>query len=712
MHFIANRAIDLHHSHSPAQQIVYSPSFTALSFFLPILVLMFAFYLLGGIDRAKPLFVLVSGFLTGAAIVSMHFVGNLGISNWACKYQLANVVGAAIIAVAASLLALLILVRLHQRQHWTDSWWKRSLCAGILASAVSAMHWVATVGTTYVRKRSTRRHGGTSRTQTVIVCAVLSLLACVVLLGVETLRSKQRRTSKLRRQQVVLACVWFDHSGQMLLGPEANLPCRKICDRYIETSFGEDELNWPGRTFLRVSRASRYWASLKDLIPTMAAELETAPGSRRYVSSHKGSVSLSHDEGSSEFGIMFEKLFCVAARDLSDTMHESIENIGILFEEPIETGTTSSTNLSRRKRLSSLVSHRHSDIESCTDSEMSNSIGQGKYLLLTRQLTKPESDKFAALGYRYGSIEHSAEALARRLDTPQEALKAQLERMRLSACPKSIMSPGVNLACFLIKPSVHRSWNVLVPVKMQNRLPMISLQADQLTEWQAAILDKLDEWTIKDMLAGATRQTVNSQEASDFVQRLLSSVIRLIDHVGNFDDMLSARFSARQVQVPQSASSATSSTTFCRVICIRLLATIHSRAPPTSMTYMPLSFLFEKHRLMSISPEDREATRLELMRRSSLAMSVKKPKTEHRISFRDAQADPQSTPVHKRGSIQRHGGEVDHVFETDCTRTPSIRFSDILLETPGSVSKDSWVQPLFELFMTHEFEGRSGTPRK
>ena len=409
MHFIANRAIDLHHNHSHAHQIIYSPSFTALSFFLPILVLLFAFYLLGGIDRAKPPFVLVSGFLTGAAIVSMHFVGNLGISNWTCKYQLANVVGAAIIAVAASLLALLILVRLHQRQHWTDNWWKRFFCAGVLASAVSAMHWVATVGTTYMLKTSTRQHGGTSRTQTVIVCAVLSLLACVVLLCVEMLRSKQRRTSKLRRQQVVLACVWFDQSGHILLGPEANLPRRKICDRYVETNFGEDELNWPGRTFLRVSRASRYWTSLKDLIPTMAVELEAALGSRRFVSSHERSIRSSHDEGSSEFGIMFEKLFCVAARHLSDTMHESIENVGVLFEESLETGTTNPANLSRRKRLSSLASLRHSDIESSIDSETLRSIGQGKYLLLTRQLTKPQSDKFAALGYRRACAGESAE---------------------------------------------------------------------------------------------------------------------------------------------------------------------------------------------------------------------------------------------------------------------------------------------------------------
>jgi NO-binding membrane sensor protein with MHYT domain len=171
MHFIGNRAIVMAEG-QPDMQIVYNTGFTSVSFFLPIVVLFAAFYLLGTTDRVNRYYIAISGVLMGVAIGAMHYVGQLGISNYHCTYQAANVVGAAIISIAASIVALNIFFRI--REAWTDSWWKRVLCGFVLACSVSGMHWTATVGTVYRFKGfGSGPSDPLSRTQTVIVCTTL-----------------------------------------------------------------------------------------------------------------------------------------------------------------------------------------------------------------------------------------------------------------------------------------------------------------------------------------------------------------------------------------------------------------------------------------------------------------------------------------------------------------------------------------------------------
>jgi NO-binding membrane sensor protein with MHYT domain len=171
MHFIGNRAVWMA-ERQPEMQIVYNTGFTSVSFFLPIVVLSGAFYLLGATDRINRYYIAIAGFLMGGAVGGMHYVGQLGISNYHCSYQAANVVGAAIISIVASIIALNVFFRI--REAWTDSWWKRMLCGLVLACSVSGMHWTATVGTWYRFKGiGSMPTDPLSRTQTVIMCTTL-----------------------------------------------------------------------------------------------------------------------------------------------------------------------------------------------------------------------------------------------------------------------------------------------------------------------------------------------------------------------------------------------------------------------------------------------------------------------------------------------------------------------------------------------------------
>ena len=169
MHFIGNRAIVMGDGQLELQ-IGYSSTFTALSFFVPIIVLLAAFLTVGTNEQVGKIRVCVGGTLAGLAICGMHYIGQAGIANYTSVYKIANVVGAALIAVVASVTALTIFFVL--RAAWTNSWWKRSLCAILLAGGVSGMHWIASVGTQYRYKRLNTA-SQLSRNQTVIVVIVL-----------------------------------------------------------------------------------------------------------------------------------------------------------------------------------------------------------------------------------------------------------------------------------------------------------------------------------------------------------------------------------------------------------------------------------------------------------------------------------------------------------------------------------------------------------
>lgn len=174
MHFIGNRAIVLGNGEADVQ-VLYNVAFTGTSFVLPVVVLLFAFYAVGVEEKAGYLRILLGGLLTGSSVCGMHYVGQLGISNYRCSYHVANVVGSAIIAIFSSTAALGIFFR--WRASWTDSWWRRGICACLLAGAVSGMHWTAAVGTTYLdHNRGVMKGTQLSRSQVVIVCTVLVCL--------------------------------------------------------------------------------------------------------------------------------------------------------------------------------------------------------------------------------------------------------------------------------------------------------------------------------------------------------------------------------------------------------------------------------------------------------------------------------------------------------------------------------------------------------
>lgn len=247
MHFIGNRAFILGDS-ATIGQIAYSPGYTGLSFFVPVLVLSLAFWAVGHDENVNILRVALGGVMVGFGVCGMHYLGQAGIINYVCIYSIGHIVGAAAIAVIASIGALGIFFR--WRSTWAASFWRRSICAAILAGAVSGMHWIASVGTQYRLKSSDHIPNAISRNSIVIVVIVLVCLiplpapnsakcsqsvgSCLLFLGLIIVAQYRRRLAANRAQKVALAAAYFDPDGRLMVSPEGLLPSTQITDTYIE----------------------------------------------------------------------------------------------------------------------------------------------------------------------------------------------------------------------------------------------------------------------------------------------------------------------------------------------------------------------------------------------------------------------------------------------------------------------------------------------
>lgn len=175
MHFVGNRAIVLGDGEEEIQ-LYYSPAFTALSAIIPVVViflgLMIAdrFYRRSRHAAVRVVSLIVCGVCAGAAITEMHYLGNNGTTNYRLHLSWPHVLGAASIAVGASLLSFGLFF------HWSDSWlnniFRRCFVACFLAIAVSGMHWTGAAGTWY-EVRGYHEGSGQERNVTLIIALSL-----------------------------------------------------------------------------------------------------------------------------------------------------------------------------------------------------------------------------------------------------------------------------------------------------------------------------------------------------------------------------------------------------------------------------------------------------------------------------------------------------------------------------------------------------------
>ncbi|GME28140.1 hypothetical protein GTA08_BOTSDO01089 [Neofusicoccum parvum] len=375
MHFVGNRALELGDG-SKEIQLYYSPGFTALSVFLPVVFLFVGFYVAERFNRTRRSLYLslgITGIFAGLAIVGMHYIGNFGTTTYHLDNDPRYIIGAALIATFSCYVAITLFF--HQREQWINTWARRFPVAAILATAVCGMHWTAAAGTRYRLKEF--YHGQEQARNNNLIVAI-SL-------------------------HVVLASATFDPDGKILVTQEGLLPCQKITRKYNQRSFN-DEFNVAHPVFQWIFRVTHNWDSVVDLIGTMRQHLRavgslrdpSTPASRGKSSPHE---KIEGPQPEVDYSIIFREHFCVAAAELAANMGTTIQKLGTLWEEILMTGTTAAEIKTKSLRRTSKAPP--DDVEAGLTIPAPALFGRGQLLFVVRELQKEECADLIASGYSW-----------------------------------------------------------------------------------------------------------------------------------------------------------------------------------------------------------------------------------------------------------------------------------------------------------------------
>ncbi|KAK2044341.1 hypothetical protein LZ31DRAFT_522855 [Colletotrichum somersetense] len=610
MHFIGNRAIDLADG-EPELQIAYSSGFTALSFFVPIAVLLAAFVAVGINNTVSWWRVCIGGVLAGAAICGMHYLGNNSIDNYVCIYNPINVVGAALIAVAASIVALALFFVF--RAAWTTSWWKRAACSVVLAGAVSGMHWCAATGTEYQLVRLNTGSNELSRNTTVIVVICLSIGACCVMGGtaVYTARIMKRYASKA--QQVVLAAAVFDKHNRILVNPDGLVPSEKITDTFLEKN-ASDNFNVAHPLFLWMFQASRNWPGISTLVGGMANHLAHLPRCGRDRDTRAG-IQLINDHGEliENYDVIFRELFCVAAVGLAEKMKEHLTSVGVLWDEILPTGAsgerpgydTGSRDAAPVLRPDGVVRKVEASSISpdLTEKGISHrgfhEFGRGSLMFLVRRVqTGREIERLEAAGYRFAELRQVSNIIGTSMQIKSAELESKLYNMAAYADDNNQLEPGVHMGFFGIRARVGSyGFDVAVQRGARHLLPSVQMPIDRIEQWHLDFLRPLDRLnTISVTKALASLGTVDSREAqfASYLAESLDTLRTWIDDPIFSEAVLTSTVvTLPAIQVPDEPSPPLPTS----LIVFRLVIPIHVNFTSPKCEFIPLNF-FKVHQLV------------------------------------------------------------------------------------------------------------------
>ena len=341
------------------------------------------------------------------------------------------------------------------------------------------------------------------------------------------------------------------------------------------------------------------------LYPTVLPSADTA------------TIDLEHEEQA----IRFKEMFCTAAADLAKQIGEPLEDVGVLYDDVVVTGTQESCRLPVGTIKPAKAPW---DLESAL-APAAPRLGPGQLLLLVRRTDKTATARLQSHGFRFASLPLIVDALADALQVSANDVTAHVDRMRCYASEDHLLGPGVHVACFAIRASVGGSFDVLVPRDARTRLPSRPLGTAALEDWHRHVLRRLEGHTVASCLDWA-RQTAagagdddddgdgdrgnaeaDGSEAIDgertFARQLKGALTGLVEDVAE-PLFQRALLVTETVQATCRGAADSYFPGRATIIAFRLLVPIHARpSEPGRNVFVPLS-LFRCQQYANGSPSD------------------------------------------------------------------------------------------------------------
>ena len=412
--------------------------------------------------------------------------------------------------------------------------------------------------------------------------------SCIILLTFTVLTNRTEKKSRERAQQLVLACAYFDDAGRLMVTTDGQLPNTKITDSYEERNFYEDDFGRTHPAFLWVFRATRNWRTIKDIIPGMKDHLALTAGTKDFLRGSSKQVILEDDSDSisldSDFLLLFKEMFCVSANTLAVQTHQPLETLGVLYEEPLETATLTNNRFGILSKLTKKP-NSYNDLEAADKTVY---FGRGHFLFVVRNLNKQDSDRFAAVGYRFADVPQVVDVQSKSMQVDVTQLSAKLNSMQEYSSSENLMARGVHIAAFVLRPTMRKGFDVLVPKEKSNQLPLSTLPIQELNARQCEIIKDVDGLTVNQVLkrlkSGHCYTMPKDLEFCQQLQQAFSGLVTTI-HDSAFNE---AVFSAKKITAPSRPLPRSNVLGRCTVLSVRMMTNLHSSSPSTHLVYKPL----------------------------------------------------------------------------------------------------------------------------
>lgn len=295
------------------------------------------------------------------------------------------------------------------------------------------------------------------------------------------------------------------------------------------------------------------------------------------------------DDGPEDYSIIFRELFCVAAAGLAEQLNEPLENLGVLYDQIVVTGTISGRGKGRKSRLLQLKSEAV-----IPDSERGSptplSFGPGKLLFVVRRTNRAEAARLQASGFRFAPALQVVEHLSRRMQVGREEFVTHIDGMREYSGEEHMLEPGVHLACFAIRAGVRGGFDVLVRRDAKNLLPTMQLPIASIEPSQFEFLSQFNGWSVAACQRWLrSNSAVTSEKDKIFVGQFQSSLTALAEKIDEpfFQEAL---FVAKSVQAPCRGTGHNAIPAQATLLAFRHIVPIHFQPSNTRLVFSPLSF--------------------------------------------------------------------------------------------------------------------------
>lgn len=313
-------------------------------------------------------------------------------------------------------------------------------------------------------------------------------------------------------------------------------------------------------------------------------------------------------ESSEDYSSLFKELFCVAAQDLATLIQEPLENVGVLFEGIMNTGTVHKAarkyffrKLTPQNNLNDTLEDH---IEAAEKGRANIIFGRGQLLFVVRRVSRADSINIQAMGYRFAYIANVIETLARSMQVTKEELLPYIENLQKHAGNERVLDPGVHVACFALRPTFQRGFEVAVRRDARNLLPTCPLPESRLERSHIDILNHMDNWTIAMCCKWLRDKSLSSDEEElQFHCQLLECITKLAKQIEKpfFHE---ARLVAQPFKVPCRVSDASLDLNYALVIAFRTIVDTHLYTTINeSFMFAPSSFFLCQQHVYRKSPD-------------------------------------------------------------------------------------------------------------